>query len=149
MTESNGENGPEELQSRPSRLHKPRDRADSGWSGLSVEDKAEKFAKSGNFSNITRMIMNGELDSLEEVEQRKLLADAFRSAAKAIEDAGKEGKYPPQADQDQNLAESFSLAPSDFRERAIRVLLNEEGKDLVDQIREMFPKVYGEESDNG
>lgn len=112
------------------------DKAPENWNKLSRLEKARWFASSGNSNSVVWMTLEGVLDELPEVEQRKIVAEAYNKSAELADSQNAQGIYPKAAFEDPE----FALATEGFsrrqRAKAIEILWNPEGKGLKDQLKE-------------
>jgi len=104
------------------------------WSELSDVEKARVFAAEGNPNSVMSMIRRGALDELPEVEQRRLFAQSLTAAADIRDRHSSAGIYSTQEWTDVGLQEAGSFQSSRLRAKSLEVLLNPDGKNLVDQL---------------
>ena len=81
------------------------------------------------------MARQGVLDELPEIEQRRLVAQAFSESAKLRDRLVSQGLYSEREWEDPELQEAGANFSRNMRAKALDILLNPEGKSLEDQLK--------------
>ena len=105
------------------------------WNKLSRLEKARYFVSVGDPNAVRLMAREGVLDELPEIEQRKIVAQAFLESAKLRDRQASHGLFSKAEWEDPHLQEVGANFSSNMRAKAIDILYNAEGKSLIEQLK--------------
>ena len=111
-------------------------RPPENWKQLPDVEKAKYFASVGDSNMVWYMAEKGALNELPEAEQRQIVSQAFSKSADLRDKLASEGKYSKQEWEDQKIQEAGVNFSRNQRAKALEILLNPDGKDLKEQLRE-------------
>ncbi len=96
--------------------------------------RARLASEGGDFNTLVFLLHEGFIDTLNETEQRKLMAEALLNSATLHDRLTSNGIYHPMVFESQGMAEASATHSQTMRAKALDIRLNPEGKELKDQL---------------